>query len=83
MFIHIGADITVRDLDVIGIFDLDGAVTPVDTQNFLKRCEGDGVTSSAGSDLPRSFVLLDSKNGEKIIFSHISSGRLSKRINKY
>ncbi len=83
MFIHIGADITVRDADVIGIFDLDGAITPTDTQNFLKRCESIGATSSAGDDLPRSFVLLESKKSEKVIFSHISSGRLSKRVNKY
>lgn len=69
MYIHIGAGENLRDKNIIGIFDMDGKWDSETTREFLKRCERDGKTSSAGADLPRSFILHD--NG--ITFSHISS----------
>jgi len=83
MLIHIGNGYLVRDCDVVGIFDLDGAVTPEATTEFLKKMESEGKCDSAVLDLPRSFVLEESKGEEKVILSHISSQALATRDKGY
>ena len=83
MLIHIGNGYLVRDRDVVGIFDLDGAVTPEITTDFLKRMESEGKCDSAVLDLPRSFVLEEAQGEEKVILSHISSGALASRDKGY
>ncbi|MGN1346395.1 MAG: extracellular matrix regulator RemB [Eubacteriales bacterium] len=75
MFIHIGAGSVVRGEAVIGFFDMDGKWDSEVTKDFLKRVEKDGRTCSAGSDLPRSFVLTD----DRLIFTHISTSALKSR----
>ena len=59
MYVHIGSDRIVRLCDIVGIFDLDGEITTEDTGEFLKGAEG--ITSLAGDDLPRSFVVISPK----------------------
>ena len=75
MFIHLGAGSLTRDRDVIGFFDMDGKWGSEITKDFLKRCDRDGRTLTAGDDLPRSFVLTDSG----VVFTHISTSALKSR----
>lgn len=75
MFIHIGAGSLLRGRDVIGFFDMDGKWDSEITKDFLKRCDRDGRTSTAGDDLPRSFVLTD----YSVVFTHISTSALKSR----
>ena len=58
MYLHVGNGETVRREQVVGIFDLDTSTVSQQTRAFLSRAEKDGVTVSAGGDLPKSFVLL-------------------------
>ncbi|MBE6541695.1 MAG: DUF370 domain-containing protein [Ruminococcaceae bacterium] len=75
MYIHIGGARAVREREIIGCFDMDGRVMSDTTVEFLKKCEKEGKTSSADSDLPRSFVLTDGG----VIFSHISTAAIKNR----
>ncbi len=61
MYVHIGSDRIVRLCDIVGIFDLDGEITTEDTGEFLKGADAAGITSLAGDDLPRSFVVISPK----------------------
>lgn len=90
MLIHIGAGYLVREDDIIGYFDIDGKVDSDVTKDFLKKAEKMGRCDTAGTDLPRSFVLAVprvrgnktahlSADGEKVIFTHISTQALKKR----
>lgn len=79
MFIHIGSGKSVKKSDVIGIFDIDGKVTPEITAEFLKSASKKGIVYSAGEDLPKSFVLVGNKNKNEVILSHISSTKLAER----
>ena len=79
MICHVGAGKLITDKEIVGIFDLDGAVFPAITSDFLKKAEKSGRTEAATDDLPRSFVLTEGKYGEKIIFSRLSPVALSKR----
>lgn len=76
MYRHIGAGKTARDKDIVGIFDLDGHVTPDATAAFLRAKQQSGKVGSAGDDLPKSFVLLTDGT---VVLSHISSSKLSAR----
>ena len=90
MLIHIGAGYLVREDDIIGYFDMDGKVDSAVTKDFLKNAEKMGCCDTAGTDLPRSFVLASAKKGggrkpqlsagdQKVIFTHISTQALKKR----
>ena len=58
MYLDVGNGETVRCEQVVGIFDLDTSTVSQQTRAFLSRAEKEGVTVSAGGDLPKSFVLL-------------------------
>lgn len=79
MYIHLGARKSVKDRYVIGFFDLDGEITTKITAEFLAKAQSEGIVSSAGEDIPRSFVLCSDKKGEEVILSHISSHTLALR----
>ena len=78
MYLHIGAGRLVRDKDIIGCFDMDGHADSAVNREFLKTAERRGITSSAGEDLPRTFILTDAK----IILTHISTAAVVGRANR-
>lgn len=77
MYIHIGGGRAVRDNEIIGCFDMDGKWDSNTTKAFLKKAEKEKITRSAGDDLPRAFILTD----KEVIFTHISSTAVVKRVN--
>ena len=78
MYLHIGAGRLVRDREILGCFDMDGRADSQVHRDFLKAAERRGVTSSAGDDLPRTFVLTDGG----VIFTHISTAAVVGRVKK-
>lgn len=56
MYLNVGADILIREDDIVGIFDLDSASVEVDTRNMLREKEKIGMVIQAGYELPKSFV---------------------------
>ena len=79
MYLHIGNDIIIKKTDVVGIFELDGKITTDCTKEFLKRVQNEGVLTSAGYDLPKSYVIVKEGEREKVYLSHISVSSLLKR----
>lgn len=89
MYRHIGSGAVVRERDVIGIFDLDGEVTPRSTAAFLGQMEKEGKVFLADREgLPKCFLLLAPKrrtrqkpdrNRERVLFSSISAARVAGR----
>ena len=65
MYIHAGAGKIVRGEDIIGVFDMDGHTGSDVNAEFLKRAEREGVTEAAGNELPRSFIVLAPRSGER------------------
>ena len=82
MYIHIGSSRMLRSEDIVGIFDLDGEVTTADTKEFLKNADKRGITALAGDDLPRSFIVTASDDGEEVIFSRLTAQALAGRAEK-
>ena len=93
MYLHIGAETSVRDGELVGIFDLDGQMTTADTAAFLRAAEKQGITRAADeAGLPKCFLLLaepqhnragwrrKKERKESVLLSPISAAALSGRV---
>ncbi len=81
MYLHIGNGETIPKKKIIGMFDLDTASVSGVTRDFLKQKEHTGQVDYQGEDLPRSFLLLEGKEGGEVKLSRISTVGLRARIN--
>lgn len=80
MYLHIGNGESIRDDRIIGIFDLDTATVSSITKNFIATEEKRRNVGYADTDLPRSFLLYEDRNGKsKIKLSRISTTSLVSR----
>ena len=80
MYVHIGNGKSVRDKDIIGIFDLDTSTVSKITKKFISEKEKKGSLEYSDFDLPRAFILTEAHKKEKIILTRISSVGLKQRI---
>ena len=78
MYLHIGAGRLLRDREILGCFDMDGRADSPVNRAFLKEAEKKGATSSAGDDLPRTFILTD----RGVVFTHISTAAVVGRVKR-
>ena len=83
MYLHLGQSFMVPDREILGIFDLDNASWAYKTREFLERAEQEGRAIWLTDDLPRSFILVDSRWGEPVVsFSPLSSSVLAGRAGR-
>lgn len=80
MYLHIGNGETVRESEVIGIFDLDTASVSALTRDFLMKRQTGGALSYADEDLPRSFLVLAREKKQRVTLSRISPAGLKARM---
>ena len=82
MYISIGGDMAVRDRNIIGIFDLDGASLSKKTMEYLKSVEDQGGLISVTDDVPSSFLVTEEYGMERVYFTQLSAATLEKRAQK-
>ena len=79
MYLNIGNDMAVREQTIIGIFDLDNTSTSKRTREFLNQAEKEGLIVPC-DDLPKSFILTDEYNMQRIFLTALSASTLQKRM---
>ena len=79
MYLSIGNDMAVRDTSIIGIFDLDNTTYSKKTVAFLNQAEKEGLIVPC-DDLPKSFILTDEYNMQRIFLTALSASTLEKRM---
>ena len=79
MYLNIGNDMAVRKSSIIGIFDLDNTTTSKRTREFLNSAEKDGMVVPC-DDLPKSFILTDEYNMQRVFLTSLSASTLEKRM---
>ena len=79
MYLSIGNDMAVRDMSIIGIFDLDNTSTSRRTREFLEKAEKEGEVVPC-DDLPKSFVLTSEYSFSRVHLTALSSATLEKRL---
>lgn len=80
MYLHLGQAVVVPEGEIVGIFDLDNASWSPRTRRFLERAEKEGRVVNAASDLPKSFVLRQKRDGTNVVYlSQLSPATLKGR----
>ncbi len=80
MYLHIGNGVSIKDEDIIGIFDLDTATISRISKKFINENEKQGRVEYTDSDLPRSFILCSKNKKSEIKLSRISTQGLKIRV---
>ena len=79
MYLHLGQNVVVPEVSIIGIFDLDNTTGSHITRKFLSEAEKSGRVSAVSDELPKSFVVCDESGGQEIYLSQLSSATLMRR----
>jgi extracellular matrix regulatory protein B len=79
VYLHLGGDVVIPLMDIVGIFDIDSTTTAGITRGFLSSAQDSGFVKTVSYDLPKSFVLIQSKKDTSVYLSPISSVTLLKR----
>lgn len=82
MYVHLGQDYIVPLRAIIGLFDMDKALSSKHTRAFFARMEAEGRVVSAFEDLPRAAVLCETALGERLYLSQLSTAALSQRVGR-
>lgn len=81
IYLHIGNGRTVRERDVVGIFDMDTATVSPITRAYLKRAERDGRLVSVREEVPKSFLLVRGKRpAHRVYIAQLSPRAIRGRI---
>lgn len=80
MYLHIGNGESIKESDIVGIFDLDTATVSSITKNFITKKEKEKKIRYTDEDLPRSFILLGPRDDlAQVKLSRISTFGLQSR----
>lgn len=79
MYLNIGNGVSIKDKDVIGVFDLDTATVSGVTRRFINEKQKEGLVEYTDTDLPRSFVVIERDGECEIKLSRISTVGLKVR----
>lgn len=87
MYLHVGNNKSIREKNIIGIFDTDNASMSSETRKYLVDAEKEGMLEAASSEIPKSFIVYSDKESDfadrgkfKICFSQLSSSALIGRL---
>ena len=79
MYLNIGNGVSIKDKDIIGVFDLDTATVSKVTKRFINEKQKKGLVEYTDTDLPRSFVVTERDGRCEIKLSRISTVGLKVR----
>ena len=79
MYIHLGNEMVVNEKDIVGIFDLETTTISKHTRKFLEVSEKRKQVINVSYELPKSFIITNKNNENKVYISQISTSTLQKR----
>ena len=83
IYLKVGAGKSIREKDIIGIFDMDTSTVSPITRKLLSEADRARLTESPSYEIPKSFILYRAESGEmKVCFSQFSSASLLGRTEK-
>ena len=82
MFLHIGEGKIIRKKDIIGVFDLETTSVSKKTRDFLRINDKQGNIEYISDEIPKTYIISDSKIEKKVYMTQISSHTLHKRAER-
>ncbi len=81
MYLHLGSNTIVSNKDIIGIFDMDNTTISKHTRKYLSERTKNKEVVNVSMELPKSFIVCNTKNKNVVYVSQLSSKTLTKRQN--
>jgi hypothetical protein len=82
LYLHLGSETVIRTDDIIGIFDLENSTVSKKTRDFLAQAEKNGRVVNVSSELPKSFVVSQEKDRQRIYICQLSPITLIRRASQ-
>ena len=82
MFLHIGEGKILNKKEIVGIFDLETTSISKKTREFLRINEKKGNLEYISTEIPKTYIITDSKLKKKVLVTQISSQTLQKRAER-
>ena len=83
IYLNVGSGKSIKEKDVIGIFDMDTSTVSPITRKLLSEADKQKRIETPSYEIPKSFVLYRAENGEtRACFSQFSSASLFGRMGK-
>ena len=79
MYLHLGQSVMVPKKDVVAVLDLDNTSQSYLTREFLSAAEKAGRVVNVSDDLPKSFVVCQSRDQVTVYLSQLNSATLRGR----
>ena len=79
MYIHLGNEMVVSEKDIVGIFDLETTTISKHTRKVLEVSDKNKQVINVSYELPKSFIITNKNNKNKVYISQISTSTLQKR----
>ncbi len=76
---HLGNSETVKNREIIGIFDMEKATLSKESRDFLSKMQKEMKVVNIAKDLPNAFVLTAERFTDRIYITSLSSKVLSTR----
>ena len=79
MYLHIGKGTVIPTEEIVAVFDLDITSQSYLTRQYLKRAEQSGRVVSVSEDLPKSFLVCESRGKTTVYLSQMAAATLLRR----
>jgi len=79
MYLHLGQNNMTNESDIIGVFDMDNTTGSFITRQFLTNAEKSGRIINVSDEIPRSFIVCNENNKNKVLLSQLTPQTLLKR----
>ena len=79
MYLHIGNGMVIDDREIVGIFDIDYCSVDRRTRRYLTNAQKEGRVVDVSQEIPKSFIVVSGRDGEKVYITNISPATLTKR----
>ena len=82
MYLHLGNDVVIRTEDIIAMFDIDACTVSKKTRDFLALAQKRGQVVNVSYELPKSFVVSQEKDKQRIYICQLSPITLIRRASQ-
>jgi len=79
MYLHLGKSTVVLQRSIVCICDLDNTTASRLTRDYLARAEKGGRVVNVSEELPKSFVVCQEPDGQRVYLSQMASSTLLRR----
>ena len=79
MYLHLGNDVVVKTSEIVGIFDMDNTSVSKFTKDYLANAQKTKTVINVSYEIPKSYIICESKNEIKVYISQLSPQTLTKR----